>query len=152
MSKRNLIYSKRYTPPWEEDDVKALAGAPQTPEKLKAAKESFREFMRKLQEESTYIPIPGAEEKSRLFIALAKRLSQIYELDIDIEQQPYFVCVSFHLYCASYPGGMTREFSELFSLCDQFASIILTTEKSDFTLSLTLYTHKHYISGRLVNF
>lgn len=152
MSKRNLIYSKRYAPPWEEEDVKAFAEAPQTPEKRKAAKESFREFMRKLREESTYIPIPGAEEKARLFSALAKRLSQTYELDIDIEQQPYFVCVNFHLYCASYPGGMTRAFSELFSLCDQFASFLLTTEKSDFTLSLTLYTHKHYMSGRLVNF
>lgn len=151
MSKKTLIYSKRYPPPWEEDDAEARAAA-ETPEEREAAEKSFREFLRKIRDESVYEPIPGAEEKARQFIARAKKLSQVYELDIDIERRSYYVTVDLHLYCSSYPGRMTRDFAELFNLCDQFASFFQATEKSDFTLSLTLYTHKHYMSGRLVNF
>lgn len=152
MSRKDLIYSKRYPPPWEAEAVAAEVAAAWTPEERKTAEESFHKFWRKLHEESVYVPIPGVEKKARLFIDLAKRLSQIYELDIDIQRKAHFISADFHLYCAIYPGKMTQDFAELFSLCDQFASFVLTTEKSDFTLSLTLYTHKHYMSGQLINF
>ena len=152
MSGKDLIYSKRYPTPWEKDDIAMEVAAPETPEEQKAAEESLHEFWRKLREESVYVPIFGAEKKARLFIELAKMLSQNYELDIDIRRKAYFVLVDLHLYCAAYPGSMTQDFAELFNLCDQFSSFLQATEKSDFTLSLTLYTHKHYISGQLVNF
>ena len=104
-----------------------------------------------METESVYIPIPGWENKSKCFIALAKKMSQIYELDIDIRRRSYSIEAALHLYCAAYPSEMTRQLAELVAMCDKCCSFLLVNEPSDFTLCLELYTHHYYLGGSLVN-
>ena len=93
-------------------------------------------------EETVYQPIPERQRLAQKFIAMAKDLSEAYDIDIDIRQKEYFIEVNLHLYCASYPGELTKMFARLFDMCDRFSSFIHTTEPSDFTLSLDFFTHE----------
>ena len=63
-------------------------GAHQGPGDRQAAEAKLTEFLRRMREERTYEPIPGREEKGRRFAALARELSQIYEVGLDILRTP----------------------------------------------------------------
>ena len=51
----------------------------------------------------------------------------------------------------SFSGDMTRRLAELLGMCDVCAASRPRTEPSDLTLSLMLYTHRCYVSGRLIS-
>ena len=145
-----LIYSKRY-PPAEEELEKFSADPTMpviTPEQGEA---SYRKFCARVNSESRLEPIPGQKEKAREFIALAKKFSEEYEVDIDISRLPHSVNVSLHFYCAAYSKAMTRQFAQLLNMCDNLSSFILKSEPSDFTLVLEAHTHKLYLSGIAIN-
>lgn len=97
------------------------------------------------------MPMPERLKECRRFIELAKDLSQRYEIDMDIWEKSYFIKVDLHLRHCSFPGLFTRRLAELFNMCDKFSSSMYPGETSGFTLSLEFYTHKYYLSGRLVN-
>ena len=91
MADNTVIYSKRY--PQEREKIRALVDQFKESEGGKEETEKkLREFWEKMETESVYIPIPGWENKSKCFIALAKKMSQIYELDIDIETERVQKC------------------------------------------------------------
>lgn len=144
------IYSKRYPPP--EDELEILSADMALPvisdQKTQSAYQNFR---RLIDQEPQYEPIPGREEKAQEFIALAKKFSEEHEIDIDIEQTPYSVETSLHLYCTAYPKAMTRQIAQLLSLCDNLFSYLRPSEPSDFTLVLKLDTHKRYLAGKLID-
>ena len=48
--------------------------------------------------------------------------------------------------------NMTRQFAQLFNMCDNLSSYILKLEPSDFTLVLKLDTHKRYLAGKLIDY
>ena len=104
-----------------------------------------------MREERTYEPIPGREEKGRRFAALARELSQIYEVGLDILRTPDSIEAALHLYCSAYSRDMTRRLAELLGMCDVCAASRPRTEPSELTLSLMLYTHRCYVSGRLIS-
>ena len=145
-----LIYSKRY-PPAEEELEKFSADTTMpviTPEQGEA---SYRKFCARMNSEPRLEPIPGQKEKAREFIALAKKFSEEHEVDIDISRLPHSVNVSLHLYCSAFSKGMTRQFAQLFNMCDDLASFMLKSEPSDFTLVLEVHTHKFYRSDIVMN-
>ena len=145
-----LIYSKRY-PPAEEELEKFSANPTMpviTPEQREA---SYREFCARMNSEPRLEPIPGQKEKAREFIALAKEFSEEHEVDINIRRLPHSVNVSLHFYCSACSKGMTRQFAQLFNICDNLSSFILKSEPSDFTLVLEVHTHKLYLSGIAMN-
>ena len=143
------IYSKRY--PSAEMKIKNFsANAPPvfTAEQRDA---SFQKFCKRMNSEPRLEPIPGQEEKARKFIALAKKFSEEYEVDIDIRRSPYSVTASLHFYCSACSKNMTRKFARLFNMCDNLYSYILKSEPSDFTLILKIKTHKFYLSDAVLN-
>ena len=145
-----LIYSKRY-PPAEEELEKFSADPTMpviTPEQSET---SCREFCARMNSEPRLEPISGQEEKAREFIALAKKFSEEHEVDIDIRRLPHSVNVSLHFYCAAYSKAMTRQFAQLFNMCDNLSSFIIKSELSDFTLVLEVHTHKLYLSDIVMN-
>lgn len=101
--------------------------------------------------EPYYEPIPEREEKTQEFIALVKKFSEEYEIDIDISRTPYSVEASLHLYCGNCNKNVTRQFVQLFSMCDNLSISVPKSEPSDFTLVLKCDTHKFYLSGMLMN-
>ena len=137
-TEKQMLYSKRY-PPVQQEMQQFIEGS--LPSDCKSSEESLQEFWRHM-EETVYQPIPERRELGQKFIAMAKELSEAYDIDIDIRQKEYFIEVNLHLYYASYPGELTKMFARLFDMCDRFSSFILTTEPSDFTLSLDFFTHE----------
>ena len=137
-AEEQVLYSKRY--PSVQQEMEQLIEGP-LPSYWENGEESLQEFWRRM-EETVYCPIPGRQEQGQKFIAVAKELSETYDIDIDIQQKEYFIEVNLHLYCASYPGELTKMLAQLFNMCDRFSSFILTTEPSDFTLSLDFFTHE----------
>ena len=89
-----------------------------------AAEAKLTEFLRRMREERTYEPIPGREDS---------------------------IEAALHLYCSAYSRDMTRRLAELLGMCDVCAASRPRTEPSDLTLSLMLYTHRCYVSGRLIS-
>ena len=145
-----MIYSKRY-PSAEEELESFLADATLpviTPEQREA---SYKRFCEQMNTEPQAEPIQGQEEKAQKFIALAKKFSEEYEVDIDISRSPYWVNISLHFYCAAYSKSMTSLFAQLLSMCDCLSSFILKSEPSDFTLILKLNTHKFYPPDTVLN-
>lgn len=144
-----VIYTKRY-PSAQEEIEKAAAEnpTPVTDEEVEAAYQKFLDFKNG---ERRYEPIPGRKEKSQRFIALAKKFSEEYEVGIDIWQTPYAIKVKLHMNCSVYPTDMTRKLAELLAMCDRLSPFTILTEPADFTLDLDFYTHRFYLSGRLVN-
>ena len=136
-----MIYSKRYPSAEEElESFSADATLPViTPEQREA---SYKRFCKQMNTEPQAEPIQGQEEKAQQFIDLAKQFSEEYEVDIDIIRSPYAVNIKLHFYCAAYSKSMTSLFAQLLNMCDSLSSFILTTEPSDFTLVLTMNTHK----------
>ena len=144
------IYSKRY-PPGEEVLEKFSADTTLPVITPDQKEKSWQEFCRRMNSDPDLEPIPGQEEKAQEFIALAKKFSEDHEIDIDIRQSPYSVEVCLHFYCMAWPNNMTRQFAQLFNLCDNLSSDILKSEPSDFTLILEVRTHKLYRLGVLMN-
>ena len=144
------IYSKRYPPAEDElEEFSADTTMPViTPEQIEA---SYQEFCRRMNSEPHLEPIPGQDKKAREFIALAKKFSEEYEVDIDIRRSPYSVTVSLHFYCSACSKSMTRHFARLFNMCDNLYSYILKSEPSDFTLILKINIHKFYLSDTVLN-
>ena len=137
-TEEQVIYSKRY-PSAQQEMQQFIGGA--LPNDCKSSEEALQDFRRRM-EETVYQPIPERQRLAQKFIAMAKDLSEAYDIDIDIRQKEYFIEVNLHLYCASYPGELTKMFARLFDMCDRFSSFILTKEPSDFTLSLDFFTHE----------
>lgn len=137
-TEEQMLYSRRY--PLVQREIEQLIEEP-LPDDWKSSQESLHEFWRHM-EEIIYRPIPERQEQGQKFIVMAKELSEAYGIDIDIRQKKYFIEVNLHLYCASYPDELTKMFARLFGMCDRFSSFILTTEPSDFTLSLDFFTHE----------
>ena len=145
-----MIYSKRY-PPAEEELEKFSADTTMpviTPEQIEA---SYQEFCRRMNSEPHLEPIPGQKEKAQEFIALAKKFSEEYEVDIDIRRSPYSVNISLRFYCAAYSKSMTSQFAQLLNMCDCLSSTTPKSEPSDFTLTLKMNTHKFYPPDTVLN-
>ena len=95
--------------------------------------------------------LPKDPSQAQIDAALARELSQIYEVGLDILRTPDSIEAALHLYCSAYSRDMTRRLAELLGMCDVCAASRPRTEPSDLTLSLMLYTHRCYVSGRLIS-
>ena len=116
MEDKTILYSVRYPSAQEEGERIKVRGDRQ------AAEAKLTEFLRRMREERTYEPIPGREEKGRRFAALARELSQIYEVGLDILRTPDSIEAALHLYCSAYSRDMTRRLAELLGMCDVCAA------------------------------
>lgn len=144
-----VIYTKRYPSPRKKlEKSDAETTTPVTEGDIEAA---YQKYLRIVNGERRYEPIPGRKEKSRRFIALAKEFSEEYKIGIDIRQTAYAIEVKLHMYFSVYRADMTRKFAELLTMCDRLSSSVLPIDPSDFILYLDFYTHRYYLSGELMN-
>ena len=147
--RRNLIYSAQYEK-WKLPD-EVVEPSPERTTQLSA---QFKELVRKYDEESVYITIPGRETLAESFIELAKEYARISETDINIYQEFGEVCV--WLYCTT--GGVVGVEKKLFShfiILSDDVEIIANPRNTpawcSYLLVLTLYTHRHFIDGREIS-
>lgn len=142
---KKLIYSKRY-PSLEALVEKAREEHPEDlppeerPEETKAALDAF---WKTRHHDQPPVPIPWRIETSQKVIALAKALSETYEIDTDIREAETHVEIDFHLPCAAYPIALSRKLGTLIAMCDQLSSFLSAGRPNGFTLSLDWITHEY---------
>ena len=145
MEDKTILYSVRYPSAQEEGERIKVQGDRQ------AAEAKLTEFLRRMREERTYEPIPGREEKGRRFAALARSCPRSMRwawtsCGRPTPSRPPCTCT-----VPPIPGDMTRRLAELLGMCDVCAASRPRTEPSDLTSPLMLYTHRCYVSGRLIS-
>ncbi len=108
-----LLYSKRYS---HRKSIEKLLQRSITEAEMEETEKALAQFKKRLQKERVYIQLPERQKKGNRFIAIAKEFSKRYQVDIDIKRKSFFIEVSLHLYCATYPANMTHRLSELLRL------------------------------------
>lgn len=144
---KKIIFSKRYH--FEKEAKRAEAAYPPPTDEKEIARlnDQFAEMMRKINEETVYIAKPGGEEKGELFIKLAQRLSEEYEIDMDIARCPGYVSATLHLFYLPYFPEFTSILAILIFLCDYMDITPNNNEPSDVRIALDVHTHDHYVGS-----
>lgn len=128
-----VVYSRRYR--HCGDDNGADIAVPMQ------AKESLKNFRRRLNEWK-YVAIPEKQERSKVFLDLAKGISERLQLDIDILETACGYTANLYMDCTAYPRDMTRVLAQLIYISDGMSVFIQPDEESGFTLSLDFYTRE----------
>lgn len=147
---KQILYSKRY--PVEQDiaELQEKEHA-QTEAEQAEVKAKFQELLRMIQEESVYIVKPERIAGTGPLIRLAKRISETFEIDMDIIRGSGQITVNLYLFCAAFPKEFLTAFSELLRRCDML-SVFTPKQNDDAVLfSLDYQTHDYYVSGKKVS-
>ncbi len=136
------IYEKKF--PKEEIPILEI------PEEATASTETehltFDEIMERISKDIVCVIMPGREEKAIAFMRKAVEISELYEIDIKIEEHLSHVRVT---YCFNCGVGMKR-MTDIIGAADDVA--FFTHNKGyDIAMCLDFYTHAEYRRGRLVN-
>ena len=147
-----LIYSKRYLDPVL---MEAMAETPfpeeRTAEEKAETERSLADFWRRVKNETHRVLMPERVEPSQQFIQLAKELAEAHKIDIEIWEKAYFIQVNLLFHSSLYAAPVARDLAKLLNMCDTFSTLVPSDRSGDLTLLLDFYTHKYYMSGRLIN-
>ena len=78
-----VLYEKKY-PKESPEDLEELQRQLDAGELEEHEMPSAEEFFRRLRKDDLYIPLPERKQKAANFIRAARKVSQLYELDITI--------------------------------------------------------------------
>lgn len=141
-----VIYSKKYPKESAEEKYKELLetaeGEPEKPDL------TCEEIIAKIFKDVTYKELPGREEKSQRFIQQAIKISEEYELDIEIQKldTSIIIYISF-----DGPRILARELKLLIAVADNVETFSDVFDR-DITLVLQYYTKAVYRRGRCINY
>lgn len=135
----HIIYEKEYPKETPEEQTYA-------PEGRKIPDISFKEFMRRGYENRFSIPIPARENGAKAFIAAAKDVSELYQLDVKITEHIDHISADFYFNA----GGSLRYMKEVLKLADDI-SFFANVQGYDIVMSLDYYTHAVFVGGRQVH-
>ena len=133
-----IIYEKKYPQETPEEPTYA-------PEGRKIPDMSFGEFMRRGYENRFSIPIPDRENGAKAFIATAKDVSELYQLNIKITEHIDHISADFYFNA----GGSLRYFKDVIRLADD-VSFFSNVRGYDIVMSLDYYTHDVFIGGQQI--
>lgn len=144
-----LLYSKRFTD-FSSEDILEIEGIDAEGFPHKSKEELHREaqqLIKDVEEHSTFLERPGGCERRTIFIAMAKYISDLYEIDLDITA--YYGHVEAVLYCfGTYFDEFPQELGKLLLLCDTMSVQPTPERKGYITLDLSCRSHDHYICGK----
>jgi len=134
-----IIYEKTYPKETPEE-------ATYEPEGRERPDISFEEFMRRGYENRFSIPIPNREHGAKAFIAAAKDMSALYQLDVKITEHIDHISADFYFNA----GGGLGYMKEVLKLADEI-SFFSNVRGYDIVMSLDYYTHAVFVRGRQVH-
>ncbi len=143
MYRSKTIYEKKF--PKEEISLSDKLDK-SIPANTETERLSFDEIIQCIYKDTVYVLIPGREEKARDFIRKAVEVSELYEIDIKIEEYTSHVCVTYYFNC----GGGMKHLTDIIGEADDIA-FFTHIKGYDIVMSLDFYTHAEYRRGRLVN-
>lgn len=86
------IYEKRF-PKGEMPDI-------EVPADTKTEHLTFDEIIERFYKDMVYVVIPGREKKAIAFMRKAAAVSELYEIDMKIEEHLSHICVTYYFDCA----------------------------------------------------
>lgn len=125
-----IIYEKRYPQENLEDLIAAETGDEQ------AAAKSFDEIVREVYGNRVCVPIPERAKAARAFVLTARRVSELYELDVTITEHTDHVSAEYYF---NSSGGL-RYLREVVKHADDI-SFFTNVRGYDIVMCLDFYTH-----------
>ena len=125
-----IIYEKRYLRENWEDLIAAETGGEQ------AAAKSFDEIVREVYGNRVCVPIPERAKAASAFVLTARRVSELYELDVTITEHTDHVSAEYYF---NSSGGL-RYLREVVKHADDI-SFFTNVRGYDIVLCLDFYTH-----------
>lgn len=135
-----LIYEKKY-PKTDFDELKAKSD---DSDDQKSEMLPPKEYFAKIEQNTTYFPIPGRIAGKEAFIKTAIAIGELYEFDTKIYECKSHVSVWLSL---DYGGGMLSGLKHIFQLSDDF-DFLVGVEGREFTIICDYYTHEVWLNGR----
>lgn len=111
----------------------------------KASHSDAMEFLDKLLSERTLVLLPSRAAGSKRFIALAKQVAEMYQIDTKITEHDSHITVSYSFYST---GGMVGLINVI-EMADEI-SFLHNNKGKPITVILEYYTHAEYMRNRLV--
>ena len=125
-----IIYEKRYP----QENLEALIAAETGGEQ--AAAKSFDEIVREVYGNRVCVPIPERAKAARAFVLTARRVSELYELDVTITEHTDHVSAEYYF---NSSGGL-RYLREVVKHADDI-SFFTNVRGYDIVMCLDFYTH-----------
>ena len=125
-----IIYEKRYP----QENLEALIAA-ETGDEQAAAK-SFEEIVKEVYGNRVCVPIPERAKAARAFVLTARRVSELYELDVTITEHTDHVSAEYYF---NSSGGL-RYLREVVKHADDI-SFFTNVRGYDIVMCLDFYTH-----------
>ena len=143
MTSEKIIYAKQF-PKWEmpnEEELKTI----ESPANQETEHLTFEQIIEKIYKDVVYVLMPERAEKANFFIRKAIAVSELYELNIKIEQHFSHITVSYYFDC----GGAMKYLIDIIKEADEIA-FFRPKDGCDLIMSLDFYTHAEYRNGRQV--
>ena len=148
MLEKKMIFSKRY----EKITDKMLAD--ESDEELEDKMSEYNpyptgeDFLRHLEEDSEIVLIPERVKRKDLFISLAKKLSEDYEIDTDIYERNGGIIVDMYIEPSLFSGHLKNLLTQLVVTADDISFFTPKEGKNYVLVALEYYTHELFLSGR----
>lgn len=134
-----IIYEKEYPKETPEEQT-------YEPEGRRTPDISFEEFIRQGYEKRFSIPIPHRENGAKAFISAAKKVSELYQIDVKITEYIDHISVDFYFDA----GGSLCDMKEVLKLADDI-SFFPGVDSYDIMMSLDYYIHAVFMGGRQIH-
>ena len=136
-----ILYEKKYP----KEDIKDLVSALETGQEQPASKAelSFDEFLKKICGNRVSVLLPERVQAAKAFVRIARRVSELYELDITITEHLDHISADYYFNSA---GGL-RYLREIVKYADDI-SFFTNVKGYDIAMCLDFYTHAVFQNGR----
>ena len=135
-----IIYEKRYPRENWEDLIAAETGDEQ------AAAKSFDEIVREVYGNRVCVPIPERAKAASAFVLTARRVSELYKLDVTITEYTDHISAEYYF---NSSGGL-RCLREVVKYADDI-SFFSNVRGYDIVMCLDFYTHTVFRNKRQVH-
>lgn len=140
-----VLYEKKY-PKESPEDLEELQRQLDAGEIEEHEMPTAEEFFKRLEEDYLYIPMPERKKKVANFIRTARKVSQLYELDITIKKHVSHISAEF---CFD-ASPCLRYLLDVIRLADDIA-FFANIRGYEIIMCLDIYTHAVIHKGRWIN-
>jgi len=141
MIRSEVIYEKKF-PKIDIPSVEVIKKMNKS-ETDNAERITFEQIIEKIYKDVVYVFMPERKEKAKVFVEKAIEVSELYEMDICVEQHFSHISVSYYFDC----GGAMKYLIDVISLADEI-SFFRPKDGYELIMSLDFYTHAEFRNGR----
>lgn len=140
-----ILYEKKY-PKGSPEDLEELQKQLGIGELEKHEMPTAEEFFKRLEEDYLYILLPMRQKAAEEFIRTARKVSELYELDIKIIKHISHISANFYFNAAAG----SRHLLDVIRLADDI-TFLANIHGYDMMMCLDFYTHAVIYKGRRIN-